>query len=45
MEASEIGVRPVPHTPANLPPAPSWAARAARPRAARDHLVDVGVVG
>ena len=34
-----------PHTPANPPPAPSGAARAARPRAVRDHLVDVGVVG
>ena len=34
---------PAPHTPA-APPIPLGAARAARPRAARD-LVDIGVVG
>ena len=35
---------PAPHTLANRPPAKSGAARAARPRAVRDHLVDIGVV-
>ena len=37
-----IGTHPAPHTLA-APPVPLGAARAARPRAARD-LVDIGVV-
>ena len=41
MEASEP--RPALHTPANPPQAPSGAARAARPRAIRYHLVDVAL--
>ena len=45
VQASEIGLRPAPHTLANPPPAPSGAARAAHPRAVRDQLVDVSVVG
>ena len=34
-----------PNPLANPPPAPSGAARAASPRAVRDHLVDVGIDG
>ena len=43
--AAASETHPALHTPANPPPAPSGAARAARPGAFRDHLVDVGVVG
>ena len=41
--AAASETHPAPHTPA-APPVPPGAARAARPRAARD-LVDIGVVG
>ena len=41
--AAASETHPAPHTPA-APPVPLGAARAARPRAARD-LVDIGVVG